>query len=244
MKNILFVSGEGLPFIKSGGLADVIGSLPEALTKQGLGAAVVLPMYKKIIEKYPDLKEECTIRVKSGVIDKQSVVYSGKVENVDFYFIRQDDYFYRDGLYGYADDGERFAFFCHAVLDMLPHIKFKPDVIHTNDWHTGMVPILCKQEYTDASYKKYKHVYTIHNLLFQGNFPKETMRCFNLSDHYYNNGDIKFDNGISFMKAGIIYAVHQIIDLYANGVQNVHVYTMNKPDVAASIMNHLSEILK
>ncbi|MBQ1314958.1 MAG: glycogen synthase GlgA [Erysipelotrichaceae bacterium] len=206
MKNILFVSGEGLPFIKSGGLADVIGSLPEALTKQGLGAAVVLPMYKKIIEKYPDLKEECTIRVKSGVIDKQSVVYSGKVENVDFYFIRQDDYFYRDGLYGYADDGERFAFFCHAVLDMLPHIKFKPDVIHTNDWHTGMVPILCKQEYTDASYKKYKHVYTIHNLLFQGNFPKETMRCFNLSDHYYNNGDIKFDNGISFMKAGIIYA--------------------------------------
>ena len=245
MKNILFVSGEGLPFIKSGGLADVIGSLPAALTKRGEGAAVVLPMYKRIIEKFPELKEECTFRVHSGVIDKQCVLYSTKIDEVIYYFIRQDDYFYRDGLYGYADDGERFIFFCHAALDMLPHIKFKPDVIHTNDWHTGMIPIMCKQEYTDPEYKKYKHVYTIHNLLFQGNFPKETMRCLNLSDHYWNNGDIKFDNGISFMKAGIIYAdkVTTVSQTYAREIltseygERMEKVLANKGDNLLGIVN-------
>ena len=206
MKNILLVSAEGLPYSKSGGLADVIGSLPVALTKQGMGAAVVLPMYKKTIEQHPELTELCTIHVISGVINKQAVIYGAKIGEVQYFFIRQDDYFYRDGMYGYADDGERFAFFCKAVLDMLPHIRFKPDIIQCNDWQTGMIPILCKQEYTGEEYKRYKHVYTIHNLLFQGNFPKETLQCFNISDHYYNNGDIRFDNGISFMKAGIIYA--------------------------------------
>lgn len=206
MKKVLFIASEGLPFVKSGGLADVVGSLPKALEAQGSKVAVVLPMYKSVIEKYPDAKKIKDIQVQSGIIDKTTGIYEIDVDKVPFYFIRQDDYFYRDGLYGYPDDGERFAFYCKAVLDMLPHISFKPDILHSNDWHTGMIPIMCKQEYTDKDYHKYKHVYTIHNLLFQGYFPKEIMRCFNLSDKYYKNGDIQFDDGVSFMKAGILYA--------------------------------------
>jgi len=220
MKKVLFVAGEGLPYCKSGGLADVIGSLPQALCKQGDECAVVLPMYKVIIDKHPDMEKVADFHVQSGIINKDASIYTDKVGDVVYYFIRQDDYFYRDGLYSFHDDGERFAFFCKAVLDMLPHIPFKPEIIHTNDWQTGMIPIICKQEYQDAEYKKYKHIYTIHNLLFQGNFPKDILRCFNLSEYYYNNGDIKFDNGISFMKAGIIYAdeVTTVSEQYAREI--------------------------
>lgn len=206
MKKVLFVAGEGLPFVKSGGLADVIGSLPKALSAQGVPSAVVLPMYKTVIEKHPEAKKIKDIKVQAGIINKVTGIYQIDVGDIPYFFIRQDDYFYRDGLYGYPDDGERFAFFCKAVLDMLPHIPFKPDVIHTNDWHTGMIPIMCKKEYQDKKYQKYRHVFTIHNLLFQGYFPQDTLSCFNLSDSFYNNGDIRFDNGINFMKAAIMYA--------------------------------------
>jgi len=206
MNKILFVAGEGLPYAKSGGLADVIGSLPPALAQQGEEVAVVLPMYKSIINRFTDIEFIKEIPVQSGIIYKKARIYTQTRGKVEYYFIRQDDYFYRDSMYGYSDDGERFAFFCKAVLDMLPHIPFKPNIIHTNDWQTGMIPILCKKEYTDAAYKKYKHVFTIHNLQFQGNFPREVLSCFNLSDEYYKNGVIKFDEGISFMKAAILYA--------------------------------------
>ena len=220
MKKVLFVASEGLPFVKSGGLADVIGSLPKALKTQGIEAAVVLPMYKAVIEKHPEAVKVADINVQSGLINKPTGIYEIDVEDVPYFFVRQDDYFCRDGLYGYPDDGERFAFYCKAVLDMLPHIEFKPDIIHTNDWHTGMVPILCKKEYSDEAYQKYKHVFTIHNLLFQGYFPKDTLRCFNLSDLYYTNGDIKFDNGINFMKAAIVYAdkVTTVSEQYAREI--------------------------
>ncbi|MBQ4252357.1 MAG: glycogen synthase GlgA [Erysipelotrichaceae bacterium] len=206
MIKVLLVASEGLPYIKSGGLADVIASLPVALSQQGIKVCVVLPMYRKIRENHPELKKVTEYDVHSGIINKRAEVYSGKIGKVTYYFIAQDDYFNRDAMYGYNDDGERFAFYCKAVCDMLLHIPFKPDVIHTNDWHTGMIPIMCKKEYDNEQYRKYKHVYTIHNLLFQGNFSKDTLSCFNNMGPYYDNGDIKFDQGISFMKAGIVYA--------------------------------------
>ncbi len=244
MKRVLFVAGEGLPYIKSGGLADVIASLPKSLIAQGDEAAVVMPMYKQIIEKHPELEKVASYHVHSGIIDKDADVYCGSYAGVIYYFIRQDSYFYRDAMYGHNDDGERFAFFCKAVLDMLPHVDFKPDVIHSNDWHTGMIPILCKKEYADAQYRKYKHVYTIHNLLFQGNFPKELLRCFNLSDEYYYNGDIKFDNGISFMKAGILYAdeVTTVSQTYAKEIMTSE-YGERMENVLASRKNNLTGIV-
>ena len=244
MKKILFVAGEGLPYIKSGGLADVIASLPKALNAQGDQTAVVMPMYKKIIETHPELEKVCDYHVHSGLIDCDASIYTSELNGIIYYFIRQDDYFYRDSLYGYNDDGERFAFFCKAVLDMLPHVEFDPDIIHSNDWHTGMIPIMCKMEYTDERYRKYRHVYTIHNLLFQGNFPKELLRCFNLSDEYYKNGDIRFDEGINFMKAGILYAdeITTVSQQYAREILTSE-YGERMEGVLASRQDHLCGIV-
>lgn len=205
MRNILFVASEGLPYIKSGGLADVIGSLPQQINSDDYHCSVVLPLYKKIKDKY-ELEKLNDFPVHSGKINTTASLYKTINENVEFYFIGNDRYFYRDGLYGYVDDGERFAFFSKAVLEMLNVIDFKVDILACNDWHTGMVPILCKKEYTDSYHRNIKTTYTIHNLLFQGNFPKDLLDYFNLDRFYYNNGDIKFDDGISFMKAGILYA--------------------------------------
>jgi len=204
-KKIMFAAAEGLPFIKSGGLADVIGSLPQSLCELGHQVVVVLPMYKKIIEKF-ETEYLTSFTVQSGIIYKEAKVFFKKVKDVSFYFIRQDDYFCRDGLYGFVDDGERFCFYDKAVLELINHIDFKPDIIHCHDWHTGLIPVLGKCEYADAYYHNVKYVFTIHNLLFQGIYPREILTCTNLSDYYFVNGDIEFNGCVNFMKAAIIFA--------------------------------------
>ena len=208
-RSILFVGGEALPFIKTGGLADVMASLPNALVKRGHDARVVIPLYKKVIEKYYDQLERIgTIQVHSGWIDQPATYYTATVDGVVYYFVEHQHYFERDGLYGYEDDGERFAFFQRAVLDMIYFIDWWPNIIHSNDWQTGMVPLLCHACYADDQrYQQIKHVYTIHNLAFQGNFGVDMMpSCLGLDYYYFDNGSIKFDTGISFMKAGLVYA--------------------------------------
>lgn len=220
MKNIMFVASEGLPFIKSGGLADIMGSLPKALVEKGNQVAVVIPMYKKIIEKNPNLEWITNYDVHSGIIHKRADIYYALINDVRYYFIRQDYYFYRDEMYGYMDDGERFAFFCKAALDLILHIDFIPDVIHCNDWHTGMIPILGKKEYSNDYYHHVKYVYTIHNLKFQGEYSKDMLCCFNLSDYFFYNGDIEYRGNINFMKAGIMYAdkVNTVSNQYRNEI--------------------------
>lgn len=208
-RSILFAAGEGLPFIKTGGLADVIGSLPKALAERGHDVRVVLPLYKKIIERHYDSLERLgTIMVHSGWIEQPATYYSATVDGVVYYFIEHQGYFERDGLYGYEDDGERFAFFQRAVLDMIYFIDWWPNIINSNDWQTGMIPLLCHACYgDDYRYQNIKHVYTIHNLAFQGNFGVDMLpSCLGLDYYYFDNGSIKFDSGISFMKAGIVYA--------------------------------------
>lgn len=208
MKSVLFVASEGLPYIKSGGLADVIGSLPKILNKQGLDVRVVLPLYKKIADAHRDEFERVkTIPIQIGKIDTIATIYKSVFEGVTYYFIEHAGYFERDGLYGYPDDGERFSFFQKAVLEMLWAVEFFPDVIHSHDWHTGMIPALCKIQYPDDErYQCIRHIYTIHNLAFQGNFPVEVLdTCLGLSRRYYDDGSMRFHNGISFMKTGVIF---------------------------------------
>ncbi len=208
-RSILFVAGEGLPFIKTGGLADVIGSLPKSLYDRGQDVRVVLPLYKKIIEKHYDkLTRLGTIEVTSGWIKQPATYYVCNVDGVVYYFIEHQGYFERDGLYGYDDDGERFAFFQKAVLEMIHFVDWWPNIIHENDWQTGMLPLMCHALYADDyRYQNIKHVYTIHNLAFQGNFGKDMLAsCLGLDDYYFENGSVRFDNGISFMKAAIVYA--------------------------------------
>ncbi len=209
MKSILFAASEGLPYIKSGGLADVIGSLPKILVERGYDVRVVLPLYKKIAEKYrPTFEKIGSLDIKSGWIHQVATYYKSEVDGVIYYFIEHQGYFERDGLYGYGDDGERFGFFQKAVLEMLDFVNFVPNLIHTHDWHTGMIPAMCKIQYDfDERYRAIKHVYTIHNLAFQGNFPKDVlMSCLGLSMQFFDDGSMRFHDGISFMKAGILFA--------------------------------------
>ncbi|MCI9292591.1 MAG: glycogen synthase GlgA [Erysipelotrichaceae bacterium] len=209
MARILMVAGEGLPFIKSGGLADVIGSLPFELTKKGHEVRVVLPLYLKIAQKYHDgFTHEKSFSVNINYHEVPVAVWSAMVKDVKYYFIEHQGYFERDTLYGYNDDGERFAYFQKAVIEMLNQLNYWPEIIHSHDWHTGMIPVLCKEGHSfDERYRNIKHVYTIHNLAYQGNFGVEMLdSCLGLDYRLFDNGNVRYDGGISFMKSGILYA--------------------------------------
>lgn len=211
MKKVLFVASEGLPYIKSGGLADVIGSLPKALCKHDIDVRVVLPLYLKIAQQFHEsliFVTEYTVSIKYEEVLVR--LWEAKHDGVMYYFIEHQGYFERSELYGYEDDGERFAYFQKAVLEMLNQLAYFPDILHCHDWHTGMLPAMCKENHWhDKRYRQIKHVYTIHNLAYQGNFGKAMLHsCLGLPSHVYDSGNVRFDDGISFMKSGIIYADH------------------------------------
>lgn len=209
MARILMVASEGLPFIKSGGLADVVGSLPQELVNKGHEVCVVMPMYLKIAQKFHDeMKLEAQYSVSISYHEVPVNVWSTMRKNVKFYFVEHQGYFERDGMYGYVDDGERFAYFQKAVLEMLNQLNYFPEIIHCHDWHTGMLPAMCKEGHSfDERYRNIRFVYTIHNLAFQGNFGPEMLdSCLGLDYRIYDNGNVRYDGGISFMKSGILYA--------------------------------------
>ena len=219
---VLIVSSEVAPYAKSGGLGDVAGSLPKALKELGVDVRVVLPKYKTIKnEHFVDIKYLGSFETnlswrtqKAGILLKEA--------DVPVYFIENDHYFYRDGLYGYGDDNERFAFFCKAALDMLSFIDFYSDVIHCNDWQTGPLCLLLKETYRKLIYySKIKTLYTIHNLQYQGVFGRETMDLLDVPDYCFTNGDLEFYGNVSYMKAGLMYAdkISTVSETYANEIQ-------------------------
>lgn len=224
MLKVLFVASEAVPFAKTGGLADVAGSLPKALRAQGIDVRVVMPKYGAVPEKY---QEKMRFLFATTVDVSWRRQYCGVLETeqdgVPVYFIDNEYYFRRDGFYGYEDDAERFAFFSRAVLDMLPEIGFEPDVIHCNDWHTGLVGVFLKLLYQgDARYAKIKNVFTIHNLKYQGVFSKQVVPdVLGLAWEYFNNGDLEFFDAVNYMKGGIVYAdvVTTVSRTYAKEVQ-------------------------
>ena len=209
MERIMMVASEGLPFIKSGGLADVIGSLPKELKAKGYDVRVVLPLYKKIAinwhNKFTYLR---TYTVNISYEEVQVNLFYYILDDVTYYFIEHAGYFERDALYGYDDDGERFAFYQKAVLEMMNQIDYFPEILHCHDWHTGMIACMCKENFNhDYRYRGIKHVYTIHNLAYQGNFGPDMLEsCLGLGKYVFDNGNVRFDGGISFMKAGIVYS--------------------------------------
>lgn len=178
---ILYATSEAAPFAKSGGLGDVMGALPPELSRHsGTEVAVIMPYYAKI-KHNPDLGIEYVTSFYMPLAWRSSYVgifkavvttkASGrrKSAKVTYYFIDNESYFDRDSLYGYDDDGERFAFFSKAVLEALVHLDFEPDVIHCNDWQTGFVPLFLKALYSDVpKLSNVRTVYTIHNIEYQG----------------------------------------------------------------------------
>lgn len=219
---VLLVASEASPFIKTGGLGDVMGALPKQLSKNGLEVSVVIPKYRGII---PSFKEKLEFVkwfiVEVGWRKKYCGIFKYVYQGVTYYFLDNEEYFNRDGQYGYYDDGERFAFFDRAVLKLLREINWRPDVIHCNDWQTGMIPVLLSLEYSknDDFYRGIKTIYSIHNLLFQGTFAKEILpELFGYNMEPYYNKSLEFNQGVSFMKGGINYSdkISTVSYTYAN----------------------------
>ena len=206
---VLFTVSECVPFIKSGGLADVAGSLPKELKRLGTDVRVIMPKYGSISEEFKqEMKRVAEFTVQVGWRNQYCGIEELSYNGITFYFVDNEQYFKRDHLYGYFDDGERFAFFNHAVLQGLAQIQFYPDVIHCHDWHTGMIPFLLKKKYQMIKeYAEIKSVFTIHNLQFQGIMPKGALNdLLNLDDRYFNMEELEFYGNINFMKGALVAA--------------------------------------
>lgn len=223
-KKILFVASEADPFIKTGGLADVAGSLPQALIEEGHDVRLVIPQYRQIPEKYQDRMESvCHFRTQLAWRDTYLGVNKLEEDGVTVYFIDNKHYFDRDSIYENEDKHEQFAFFSQAVLDMLPVIGFKPDVIHANDWQTGPLPLLFADRYRQQSYyQDIKTVFTIHNLRYQGQFAGHIAGdVLGVAPHHWESGNIRHNGLLNYMKTGIMYADHitTVSESYANEIQ-------------------------
>ncbi|MCX7745813.1 MAG: glycogen synthase GlgA [Clostridia bacterium] len=205
---VLLASSEVEPFAKTGGLADVAGSLPKAFHKIGDDVRVVMPKYKNIPQRYLESMEYVGyVYVDVGWRHQYCGIFKLDYNGVIVYFLDNEQYFGREGLYGYNDDGERFTFFSKAVLQMLPCIDFKPDILHCNDWQTGILSLILHAHYKHLDfYKDIKTVYTVHNLKYQGVFPKEMMELLNIDWEHFTVNGIEFYDKVNFLKAGLLYS--------------------------------------
>ncbi|NBI28053.1 glycogen synthase GlgA [Chengkuizengella marina] len=222
--NILFVASESAPFVKSGGLGEVIGSLPKQIKKKGADIRVILPKYGDIPEKFKNkmtTKTEFTIQLdwRNQYCGVQELQENG----IHYYFIDNEFYFKRPGLYGYGDDGERFVYFNKAVLEAIPHLDFIPDIIHCHDWQSGLIPVCLKAQYADKPmYRNIKTIFTIHNLKYQGVFPKPLLKSLtDLDDSYFANDSLEFFDQANCMKGALIYSdvITTVSHTYAEEIQ-------------------------
>lgn len=222
---VLFVASEAAPFLKTGGLADVALSLPKYLKKSGVDIRVIMPKYGKISDEFKSKMDHIAeYSVPVGWRNQYCGLDHIKYDGVDFYFMDNEYYFKRHEPYGHYDDGEIFSFFSRGVLESIKHIDdFIPDIIHCNDWHTGMVPVLLDAFYRyDIRFQNIKTVYTIHNLKYQGIFSRSILTdLLGLDDSYFTEDKLKFYDAISFMKGGIIYSdiVNTVSESYANEIR-------------------------
>lgn len=218
---VLYVASEALPFMASGGLGDVAGSLPQALRKRMVGCRVVMPMYDTIKQELKDSMTFVTSFTVPVAWRRQYCgIFEAKYNGVIYYLIDNQYYFKRDGIYGYYDDAERFAFFSRAVLEMLPHVDFKPDIIHCNDWQSALVPVYYSTMYAQSpGYENIKTVFTIHNIQYQGTYGKELIpEVLGIPAEY--TSVVEYDNDVNFMKGAIESAnrVTTVSPSYANEI--------------------------
>ncbi len=212
--NILLASPEVHPFAKTGGLGDVSGALPLALKQLGHDVRVMLPKYRSVKQSKRSIKPMgLTVAVPVGPETKSGELHEGRLNRrVPIYFIGQDDYFDREGFYGdaegeFSDNAERFIFFDRAVLEACKVLNFQPDIIHCNDWQTGLVPCYLKTTFaSDPFFENTRSVFSIHNLGYQGNFDERYLPLAHLPWNLFTPEGIEFYGSLSFMKAGLVYA--------------------------------------
>jgi len=207
--NILYVTSEAVPYCKTGGLADVAGSLPQALAKGGDHVSVILPLYQTVSENWIDqLHFEKWTYVRLAWRSVYCGLFSLEREGVTWYFVDNEHYFKRPDLYGYYDDGERFAFFSRAVTELLPDLPEKPDVVHCNDWQSALVPIYIRDEAVRQDFYKGIHtVITVHNVEYQGRYGRDTLEdLFGLAHGWYDDGTMEFAGDVNLLKGAIVTA--------------------------------------
>ena len=250
--NILFAASEAVPFAASGGLADVIGSLPAAIRNKGHECRVVMPLYKSI---RPELRAQMTfltnITVDVSWRKQYCGIFTAIWNGLTYYFIDNEYYFGRDGLYGFYDDCERYVFFSRAVLEMLRCIDFAPDIIHANDWQTALISVFYQVFYKyQQGYQNIKNIFTIHNIQYQGSYGREVLNEV-MGIPLYHIGILEYDGAINMMKGAIeaadkittvspSYAWEILDPYYAHGLDRILV---NKQYKLCGILNGIDTAL-
>ena len=226
MKNILFVASESVPFIKTGGLADVVGSLPKSLDKSKYDVRIFIPKYGCMKQEW---KDKLNYRTNFYMDFNWKSVYVGimeaVVDGITYYFI--DNEYYFSGPKPYCEDAlfeiEKYSFFCKAVLSSLPLLGFRPDLIHCHDWQTGLIPVYLKDSFAGGDFfRGIKTVMTIHNLKFQGKWDVKTVKNITgLSDYYFAPDKLEAYKDANLLKGGIVYAdaVTTVSNTYAEEIK-------------------------
>lgn len=223
---ILFAASEAAPYVKSGGLGDVAQALPQELSKmKDTEVCIFIPYYKSIKDN-PNVKVEFVKSFYVPVAWRSEYVGIFKAvsrsKKLKYYFIDNEHYFYRDGIYGHFDDGERFTYFSLAILEAMRQLDFYPDIIHCNDWQTALIPVLKKALYTGI-YDNARTVFTIHNIEYQGKMPNEFFQDVIGIDEYFR-GVLTYDNCINFMKGAIVSAdkITTVSRTYAHEIRHAY----------------------
>ncbi|XEC92880.1 glycogen synthase GlgA [Paenibacillus tarimensis] len=206
--NILFAASEAVPLAKTGGLADVAGSLPKALRELGTDVRVIMPNYGEIPQAYKQqFKFIRSFSVRLGWREQYCGLLEATIDGIPFYLIDNEYYYKRGNLYGYDDEAERFVFFCIAVMESLPFLDFLPDIVHCHDWQTGLIPFLLRTRYkSDPGWRNVKSVFTIHNLKYQGIFSPDVLcDLLGLGMEWFTSERLEFYGAGSCLKAGLLY---------------------------------------
>ena len=225
MKKVLYVASEAVPFIKTGGLADVVGSLPKCFPKEYFDVRVVIPKYACMKQEFKDRLHYITNFYMDLNWRQQYVgIFEMEYEGIKFYFIDNEEHFSGDKpYYGMPGDLEKFAFFSKAALSILPVIDFRPDIIHCHDWQTGLIPVYLKERFQGSDfYRGIKSVMTIHNLKFQGVWDIKTVKSITgLSDYFFTPDKLEANKDANYLKGGLVYAdaITTVSNTYAEEIK-------------------------
>ncbi|MBN2102761.1 glycogen synthase GlgA [bacterium] len=257
--NILMVFSEVAPFSKTGGLGDVGGALPKVLKDMGHDVRVITPQYRRINERKYVLRD--VIRLQDIKVEMAGEVVSINVKSaflpnskVQVYFMDYRPYFFRDGLYSnpkknedYSDNAQRYYLFCKGTLETLKKLQWQPDVIHCNDWQTGMIPFLLQHHYRDNPFFLKVHtLMTVHNFAFQGNFNRECLSVMNLPNNFvFEDSELDLNGQCSFLKAGLLSAtmVNTVSNRYAYEVKHSEDYGFGMENVLKNRSDDLKGVL-
>ncbi len=237
LPKILMAAAECAPLSKTGGLADVVGALPKALNRQGAETRVITPYHRMIKERYAGMVQHLFhFYVDLGWRHEYAGIEKLELDGLTFYLVDNERY-YGNRIYAGGDEEiEQYAFFSRAVLDALPNLDFCPDIVHCNDWHTAMIPLLAKTQYPGKTQEKIRYLLSIHNIAFQGKCSFGLVKdLFGLDDSFCTPEKIGLDGAADFLKAGCIYADR------ISTVSPSYAWEIRTPDYGEGLENILSE---